>query len=197
MEDKLAKKAFGTHEIARLCNVTPPTAINWVEEGKMPFFTTGGGHRRVWDKDLAVFMREHNIPVPAELAALAKLVFLIVDDEEQNRKLITRAIRSAYPDAGIEVAVDGFEAGYKIKSLLPTLVILDIQLPKVDGIKVCETMRGDPDLRHIKVLAITGYDVEETRARIMEAGADDFLGKPLALDELLRRVANLLATRKV
>ena len=196
MKDKLAGKAFGTHEIAHLCNVTPPTVINWLEEGKIPFFTTVGGHRRVWYKDLQDFMRKHNMPVPAELAALGKLVFLIVDDEEQNRKFITRALRSAYPDAGIEVAVDGFEAGYKIKSLLPTLVVLDIQLPKVSGIKVCEIVRADLGLRNIEILAISGYDIEESRARIMEAGADDFLGKPFAIEELIKRIENLLINQK-
>jgi len=193
MEDKPSRKAFGTHEIARMCNVTPPTAINWIEEGKMSSFTTGGGHRRVWDKDLIAFMRQHNMPIPAELAICAKLVFLIVDDEEQNRRLISRVIRSSYPDAGIEEAVDGFEAGHKIHTLLPTLVILDIQLPKINGVKVCEMMRGAPDLRGIKILAITGCDIEETRSRILKAGADDFLGKPFNIQELNEKIVSLLA----
>jgi len=193
MEDKLPQKAFGTHDIARICNVTPPTVINWIEEGKMPCFTTGGGHRRVWGKDLMAFMRQHNMPVPAELMAQAKLVFLIVDDEEQNRKFIARAVKSSYPDAEIEVAIDGFEAGHKICTLLPTLVVLDIQLPKINGIKVCETMRRDPGLRNIKILAITGCDIEESRTQILAAGADDFLGKPFTLQELDEKIENLLA----
>ncbi|OGS07424.1 MAG: hypothetical protein A2270_00420 [Elusimicrobia bacterium RIFOXYA12_FULL_51_18] len=193
MEDKLSKKAFGTHEIARICDVTPPTVINWVEEGKIPFFTTGGGHRRVWDKDLIIFMREHNIPIPAELAPPGKLVFLIVDDEEQNRKFISRAIKSSYPGARVEEAIDGFEAGYKIRALLPTLVVLDILLPKVNGIKVCEIMRSDPDLRNIKILAITGCDIEESKTRILKAGADDFLGKPFTIQELDAKIESLLA----
>ena len=161
----------------------------------MPFFTTGGGHRRVWAKDLVAFMREHNMPVPAELASLTKLLFLIVDDEEQNRKVITRVLRSSYPDAGIEEAVDGYEAGHKIHTLLPTLVLLDMQLPGVNGIKICETMRGDPGLRNIKILAITGYDIEESRTRILEAGADDFLGKPFTIQALTEKVVNLLALK--
>lgn len=196
MENKPQRKAFGTHDIARMCNVTPPTAINWIEEGKMPSFTTGGGHRRVWDKDLTAFMREHNMPIPAELAAQAKPVILIVEDEEQNRRFISRAIKTAYPDAEIAEAADGFEAGHKVHTLLPALVILDIQLPKVNGVKVCEMMRADPGLRNIKILAITGCDIEETRPRIMEAGADDFLGKPFSIQELNAKIKDLLANPK-
>lgn len=196
MEDNLSEKAFGTHDVARICNVTPPTVINWVEEGKIPFFTTGGGHRRVWAKDLIAFMREHNMPVPAALLVRSKLVFLIVDDEKEIRRVITRVLRSAYPDAGIEEAIDGFEAGYKIKSLLPTLVILDIQLPEVNGIKICEIMRGDPDLRNISILAMTGNSIAESRTRILEAGADEFIGKPFAIQELTEKIRNLLANPK-
>lgn len=196
MEDKSQKKAFGTHDIARMCNVTPPTAISWTEEGKIPFFTTGGGHRRVWDKDLIAFMREHNMPIPAELADRAKPVFLIVDDEDQNRRVISRVLRGAWPEAAIETAVDGFEAGHKIHTLLPILVILDMQLPRINGIKICELLRSDPALRGIRILAITGYNIEESRARILEAGADDFLGKPFTIQELSEKVGNLLAKPK-
>lgn len=193
MVDTPQKKAFGTHDIARLCNVTPPTVINWIEEGKMPFFTTGGGHRRVWDTDLLAFIRRHNMPVPPELAARAKLVILIVDDEEQNRKFISRVIKGSYPDAEISEAIDGFEAGHKIHTLLPALVILDIQLPKVNGLKVCEMIRADQNLRNIRILAITGCDIEESKPRILEAGADDFLGKPFSIQELNEKIKTLLA----
>jgi excisionase family DNA binding protein len=192
MEDKPSREAFGTHDIARICNVTPPTVINWIEEGKMPFFTTGGGHRRVWDKDLVAFMRQHNMSVPAKLAAQTKLTFLIVDDEAQNREFISRAVKSFYPDAVIETAIDGFEAVHKICTLQPTLVILDIQLPKINGIKVCETIRRDPGLRNIRILAITGSDLEESKTRILEAGAEEFLGKPFTLLELNEKIEKLL-----
>jgi CheY-like chemotaxis protein len=192
MQDKPSSKAFGTHDIARICNVTPPTAINWLEEGKIPFFTTGGGHRRVWDKDLLAFMRQHNLPIPPELASQGELVFLVVDDEEQNRKFISRAIKSSYPGSRIEEAVNGFEAGHKVHTLLPTLVVLDIQLPEVNGIKVCEMMRADPDLRGIKIIAITGCDTEESKIQMMKAGADDFLAKPFTIGELTERIEKLL-----
>ncbi|MBI3549102.1 MAG: response regulator [Elusimicrobia bacterium] len=188
----IIKKVLGTHDIARICHVTPPAVINWLDSGKIPSFTTGGGHRRVWDRDLVVFMKEHNMPIPPELASEAKLRILIVDDEAQNRKLINRIVRKQYPEAEIEEAADGFEAGHKINTLLPTLVVLDIQLPGVDGLKVCRTIRGDQRFSGIKILVITGHNLEEARKQALEAGANDFLGKPFSIEELADSIGRLL-----
>lgn len=189
---KVNSRMFGTHEIARLCHVTPPAVIRWLEEGKMPSFTTGGGHRRVAPRDLVAFMRAHKMSVPPELAALAVPRVLIVDDEPENRRLIRRVLAADFPQAEVEEAGDGFEAGHKVSGWLPSLVILDLQLPGVDGLRICQMMRADARLRAIAILAITGYDVRESRERILQAGADDFLGKPFEIAELSRRVRPFL-----
>ena len=193
MKPRKVKKTLGTHEIADICQVTPPTVIRWMEDGKLVFFTTGGGHRRVLDNDLVVFMRLHNMTVPAELAAQVKLRVLIVDDEEVARKVISRVVRGAYPGAEIEEAVDGFEAGAKIHSFLPTLITLDLQLPMLDGFKVCAMIRGNALFRNTRILAVTGSNTEEAREAILKAGADDFLGKPFSVDELELRIGKLLS----
>jgi len=54
----MVKKAFGTYDIAKICNVTPSTVGNWIDKGLLPTFTTGGGHRRVWDKEPGRFFKK-------------------------------------------------------------------------------------------------------------------------------------------
>lgn len=189
---KKVKKALGTHEIARVCHVTPPSVIRWMEEGKLVFFTTGGGHRRVWDADLAAFMSAHNMPVPAELVPKEGLRVLIVDDEEDMRRLIARAVSASYPQAELAEARDGFEAGARLYSFSPTLIILDLQLPMLDGFRVCSMIREEEALKGVKILAVTGHNTEESRQSIMEAGADDFLGKPFTINALDAALLRLL-----
>lgn len=188
----IRKQAFGTTEIARICHVTPPTVGRWIEEGKLPCFTTGGGHRRVWDADLARFLREHNMPVPPGVEPSGAVRILIVDDEPQARRLLRRVLSQLQPSAEIHEAEDGFEAGRQVASLVPALVVLDFKLPGVDGVKVCRAIRADGRLKAVRVLAVSGYDVEETRRECLEAGADDFLGKPFEVRELQDRLARLL-----
>ena len=69
---------------------------------------------------------------------------------------------------------------------------LDLKLPGVDGFKVCRTVRADPALASVKILAITGVDAEQSRGRILEAGADDFLAKPFTVEDLAEKVDQLL-----
>ncbi|MBI4396385.1 MAG: response regulator, partial [Elusimicrobia bacterium] len=135
------KRTFGTYDIAKICQVTPPTVGRWIEEGKLPSFTTGGGHRRVWDIDLANFLKKHNIPIPEALKTVTLSSTLIVDDEPGMRQFIIDIVRAFSPDAEIHEAADGFEAGHKIASLLPAMVIIDLKLPGLDGLKVCHTVR--------------------------------------------------------
>ena len=185
------KKAFGTYEIAEICQVTPATVGNWIEKGLLPTFTTGGGHRRVWTDDLARFLSSHNIPIPDQIK-IHPPSFLIVDDEEQIRKVIKKILQKQYPPAEIHEAGDGFEAGQKVSQLFPSLIILDLRLPGIDGFKVCKMIRSDPRLKAVKILAISGQNVEESKKNSLRAGADDFLGKPFEIDQLRERVARLM-----
>lgn len=186
------RKAFGTYDIARICLVTPATVGRWIEEGKMPAFTTGGGHRRVWAEDLAAFLKAHNFPLPAGLADAAPLRVLIVDDEDNVRRMLVRTLRRLYPEADVQEAADGFEAGQKITAASPRLVLLDLNMPGMDGYKVCRLIRADPATRHIKILVISGQEVEESRAKSLGAGADDFLAKPFDSQALSLRLKALL-----
>lgn len=186
------RKAFGTYDIARICLVTPATVGRWIAEGKMPSFTTGGGHRRVWAEDLAAFLKAHNFPLPPVLADAAPLRILIVDDEASVRRMLVRTLRRLYPEADVREAADGFEAGQKLTAAPPGLVILDLQMPGMDGYRVCRLIRADPALKQTKVLAISGQEAEESRAKSLGAGADDFLAKPFDSQALSLRLKTLL-----
>ena len=115
---------------------------------------------------------------------------LIVDDDPQIQESLTTMLSAHQYET--EVASSGFEAGAKVMKFKPGLIILDLIMPGISGFKVCRLIKEDPDTSHIKVLAITGYDNKENRNRIMEAGADGYLTKPVAMNTLLQHVENLL-----
>ena len=118
---------------------------------------------------------------------------LIVDDETMNRRLIRKVLTKAFPDAQIDEAADGIEAMSKIRSDGLSALVLDLQLPGVDGFKICQLVRADPALRHIKILVISGDDVEESGKRALASGADDFLSKPFEIAPLTQKLEALLA----
>ncbi len=78
------------------------------------------------------------------------------------------------------------------KEYNPDLIILDVMLPDINGQAVCELIRKDPTMADIKIICISGMVEEEKIDELRAAGADDFLHKPLDIDELIRRVSRLL-----
>jgi len=189
---KEGKKAFGTHYIAGLCQVTRHTVARWIAEGKLPSFVTGGGQRRVWAKDVAAFLKEHNIPIPPELLAACGLKVLIVDDEPSVRRLVSRVLQKGYPEAEIHEAGNGFEAGHKTMTVMPALILLDVRLPGIDGMQVCRAIRSDEKLRGVRILAMSGYNIPAYREEALAAGADDFIGKPFSAVDLMRKLDILM-----
>lgn len=185
-------KLFTTFNAAKLLGVDMTTVIDWCKQGKLPAFKTPGGHRRIHAKDLVKFLQAYKMPVPATLQQMAQVQCLVVDDEPEIRRLVSRVIRNLDSTANVDTAEDGFEAGKKIVDMLPHLVVLDLMLPGINGFKVCENIRNDPRLKDTKILAITGLDTAENKKRIMGAGANDYLPKPFEADDLKKRLQALL-----
>ncbi len=177
-----AKDAYGTYELARLLRVSPSTVGRWIEDGRLPSFMTLGRRRRVWRKDAAELVRRLGMPVPPELAEAPRI--LIVDDEKGLRDFLSFSCKELFPGAELHEAENGFEAGRKAAELRPSLVILDLNLPGIDGLQILRAIRGDPALKGIKVLAITGLATEKMRELSLDAGADAFLGKPVEWEPL-------------
>ncbi len=120
-------------------------------------------------------------------------LILAVDDEPANlallRKLLTRL--------GYDVveAVDGPGALGAIAEHRPDLVCLDVMMPGLDGIEVCQRLRRQPDQAFLPILLLTALDRPEDKARGLEAGANDFLSKPFDQIELAARLRSLLRTK--
>jgi two-component system, OmpR family, response regulator MprA len=113
---------------------------------------------------------------------------LVVDDEESLRDLVTTALE--FVGHEVTVAVDGLDALARVPEVVPDLIVLDVNMPHVDGIEVCRRLRatgGD-----LAILMLTGRASVPARIEGLDAGADDYLVKPFAFDELLARIRALL-----
>ncbi|MGV9248515.1 response regulator transcription factor [Streptomyces sp. NPDC003710] len=113
---------------------------------------------------------------------------LIVDDEPAVREALQRSL--AFEGYDTEVAVDGGDALEKATAYQPDLVVLDIQMPRMDGLTAARRMRGAGSTTPI--LMLTARDTVGDRVTGLDAGADDYLVKPFELDELFARIRALL-----
>ncbi|MEJ4118833.1 response regulator transcription factor [Corynebacterium marquesiae] len=113
---------------------------------------------------------------------------LVVDDEQAVRESLRRSLR--FNGYEVLTANDGLEAVETVHAENPELVILDVMMPNMDGLEVCRTLRSEGWDRPILVL--TARDGVSDRVAGLDAGADDYLPKPFALEELLARVRSLV-----
>ena len=119
---------------------------------------------------------------------LATVTVLVVDDEQAVRESLRRSLR--FNGYEVLTANDGLEAVETVRAENPELLILDIMMPNMDGLEVCRTLRSEGWDRPILVL--TARDGVSDRVSGLDAGADDYLPKPFALEELLARVRSLV-----
>ena len=113
---------------------------------------------------------------------------LVVDDEQAVRESLRRSLR--FNGYEVLTANDGLEAVETVRAKNPELLILDVMMPNMDGLEVCRTLRSEGWDRPILVL--TARDGVSDRVAGLDAGADDYLPKPFALEELLARVRSLV-----
>jgi len=112
---------------------------------------------------------------------------LVVDDDARLAASLRRAL--AYEGHAVEVSADGPAALVAARDRPPDLVVLDVMLPGLDGVEVCRRLRAGSDL---PILMLTARDAISDRVAGLDAGADDYLSKPFALEELLARLRALL-----
>ena len=119
---------------------------------------------------------------------------LVVDDMVENRVLLQRLL--AVDGYRVQTVSDGAAALVSIEHTPPDLILLDVQMPGLDGFEVCRLIKGHPATRLTPVILITGLSDRESRIRGIEAGADDFINKPFDPGELAARVRSLVRVKQ-
>ena len=117
----------------------------------------------------------------------SKPSILIVDDEPQIRSVISDLLCDEYTPLEAE---NGAEALAVARQHRPSIILMDISMPELNGIEACERLRQDPKTKHIPVIMLTAVGQRENRIRCFSSGADDFIVKPFDAEELLSRIGS-------
>jgi len=118
---------------------------------------------------------------------------LVVDDDRAGRESLRRSL--AFNGYQVDLASDGKDALEAVQQRRPDAMVLDVMMPRLDGLEVCRRMREAGD--ELPILVLTARDAVSDRVAGLDAGADDYLPKPFALEELLARLRALLRRRTV
>lgn len=128
-------------------------------------------------------------PAPEPVARRQPLI-MVVDDSITMRKVTTRVLERSNLD--VFTAKDGLDAVEQLQDRMPDVILLDIEMPRMDGYEVATYIRNDPRLKHIPIIMITSRTGEKHRQRALEVGVDRYLGKPYQESDLLKNVQDAL-----
>ncbi|MCQ2610414.1 MAG: response regulator [Treponema sp.] len=187
---KKTKKSqiYSALEVANICGVVNQTAINWIKAGHLKAFTTPGGQFRVYPEDLIAFMAGRGMEIPEDLKKAAgqfkNNTVLIVDDDKTLNTVIAKYISKNHEELNVLQAFDGFEAGAITAKEKPSFVVLDLDLPGVDGFALCKRLKEDTSFGNPKIAIVTAIKEEGLEQKVKDLGADYFVEKPVNMEQL-------------
>lgn len=178
------EQLYTTHDISRLLQVDPSTVSKWIDRGILLAFRTPGGHRRVRTSDLRMFLIAHQMPVPEELGSpLIKLV--VVDDEKGVLDSIKRAFKPHAQQVDLLCTTSGVEALLLMTEQKPHGLIIDLNMPEIDGLEVIRRVKQRKNLEGVKLIAMSARHNQDVIDSSIKAGAAVCLPKPLEVEKVL------------
>lgn len=189
---------YSALEVANICGVVNQTAINWIRNGYLKAFSTPGGQYRIYLEDLVDFMKDRNMKIPTELLEASQqkksisASILIVDDDRGLNQVVTKFIEKEFPDLSIFQAFDGFEAGAIMAEKKPNIILLDLDLPGVNGEDLFKKINASEEFGKPVVCVMTALKDETVLDRLKDNGVENFFIKPLNLVEISDTVKDLI-----
>lgn len=119
---------------------------------------------------------------------MGKKKILLAEDDQGLVSILEKILKGKYD---LRVSYDGVQTLKQIKEFQPDIVILDIMLPYIDGLHICQEIRQNSTQPEIKILILSARSTEQDRQLGIAAGADDYVTKPFQISDLLRRIENL------
>lgn len=192
MSEKFGEKTFTTFEVARTCGVFHTTVINWVNKGKLRARTTPGGHRRIPASELVKFMKQYDMPIPADMGDPHRNI-LVLDDEPTMTRLIEKGFSRTKERYKMQTATNPVDALVIVGKSQPDLLIMDLMMPIMDGFQVCEILKSNPATKDMKIVAISGRKLSASQQEFLTKNIDQFFQKPFEMGELVASVDQLLS----
>ena len=118
---------------------------------------------------------------------------LVVEDNEMNRDMLARRLERR--GFHVSIAADGSEGIQKARMEMPDLILMDLNLPEIDGLEATATLKQDRNTSRIPVIALSAYAMVTDKENAMRAGCDDFATKPIEFNGLLAKIYTLLSRK--
>ena len=198
MNSSETKRYWGTQRVARVCQVTPATVANWIDQGLLKGHKTPTGRRRVGADDLAAFLKAHEMSVPPELEnGNGTQAVVVVDDDPGYLRAMLLTIESSDLDVEVVEATNGVDALLEIGRVRPALIVLDYTLPDLNATQVLQRLLEPGRKLDSEIIVVTGGIPEAASAQLKDMGVKVIVSKAEGMPAVVEAMRQALQKRKV
>ena len=184
--------------MARVCQVSPATVANWIDQGLLKGHKTPTGRRRVEADDLKAFLRAHEMAVPTELAnGNGHATVVVVDDDPGYLKALVLTIERSELDVEVVEAATGVDALLEIGRVQPTLIVLDYSLPDLNATQVIQRLLEPGRKLDAEVIVVTGGMPDAAAVALRQMGVKTIVSKGEGMPAVVDAMRQALQRRKV
>ena len=190
------KRYWGTQRVARVCQVSPATVANWIDQGLLKGHKTPTGRRRVEAEDLTAFLHAHEMAVPPELeGGNGHDMVVVVDDDPGYLKALVLTIERSDLDVEVVEAATGMDALLEIGRVQPSVIVLDYSLPDLNAPQVIERLLA-PGRLDAEVIVVTGGMPDEAAGVLRRFGVKVILNKAEGMPAVVEAMGAALKRRR-
>jgi len=183
------KKYYGTVEISKLVNFHQTTVAKWIDQGKIPSFKTIGGHRKVFSSDLARFLRNNSIPMPAELENCCACIYVINTDQSLLGEIKSQ-LNKRFNDLRMEINSDEIGGLIEIGKVLPEILLFCLDSPTINGEIVLERLLENTHLKNTTILVTSNKTWQQLSPVLLKKmDRADYFKYPINFDRFEERVS--------
>jgi excisionase family DNA binding protein len=179
----MRERVFSTHAVAEMVGTNPSSVVRWIEAGKLKAYKTPGGHRRVRETDLKVFLAQFQIPTPPDLGAPSARRLMIVDGDARRAGATARGLRKALPEAEIATVGDSVEALLHVGASPPDALIVDGTL--VDPVNIARALRAHAQTADVSLVVTMPRVDAELERKLRSSGVHAVLTRPVSAEQIL------------
>ena len=192
------KRYWGTQRVARVCQVTPATVANWIDQGLLKGHKTPTGRRRVEADDLTAFLKAHEMSVPPELENGNGTQFVVVvDDDPGYLRAMLLTIENSDLDVEVVEATNGVDALLEIGRVRPSLIVLDYTLPDLNATQVLQRLLEPGRKVDAEIIVVTGGIPEAASAQLKSMGVKVIVSKAEGMPAVVEAMRQALQRLKV
>ncbi|MGW8247882.1 MAG: response regulator [Acidiferrobacterales bacterium] len=183
---KSHKKYLLPKDVSQMLSISVASLSALVDSGEIRCNVTEVGQQKFLVEDVIHYACCHEIKVNAPKRSGYRV--LIVDDDEAFSRMLVRWFDSMPYEIEIDVASNGFQAGYKARQKSPDLILLDVMMSGVSGIDVVEALKEEVETSHIRIIGMTGAATKSRIKRMVNVGAEKVLQKPFDISDLVAAI---------